>query len=262
MCASKSFIPHLFNCCPCNPAEKIVSGYKAWKYLPYIFGWGPCLLTNLLPLIYWDNYCKLVWGVWLLLQEEITFPELKEAEQLIAEFLDGFETIYIQQRTDRIHFVCACVHTLCTWLLRQLILGYNIFSMFSRTYNWESKGRTPTTFKHFCKPSMVLYLQVSNECIEGHDTQSQQCRLHTTLWGPCHRWWLCHTCSKPIWWPSIQQYFNKVMWWTWIHPPNGKIARLLWEKRVIPAEKSQAVRNVKVSCTTPCISARLIHFSS
>ncbi len=58
--ASKSFIPGPFDRCPRNPAEKLNSGYKAWEYLLYIFGLGPCLFSNLLPPIYWDNYCKLV----------------------------------------------------------------------------------------------------------------------------------------------------------------------------------------------------------
>ena len=53
-------LPGSFDRPPCNPAEKINSGYKAWEFLLYFFGLGPCLLFGILPDAYWTNYCKLV----------------------------------------------------------------------------------------------------------------------------------------------------------------------------------------------------------
>jgi hypothetical protein len=94
--SSKPYIPGSFDRCPRNPAEKLNSGYKAWEYLLYIFGLGPCLFSGILPPAYWENYCKLVRGVHLLLQEEIKLLELKEAEKLLAEFTDDFENLYVQ----------------------------------------------------------------------------------------------------------------------------------------------------------------------
>lgn len=121
--ASKTYIPSSFDRCPRNPAEKLNSGYKAWEFLLYIFGLGPCLFSSLLPANYWQNYCKLVRGIRLLLQEEITLQELREAEHLIAEFSNDFELLYVQRRTDRIHFVCACVHTLSHMATETVRLG-------------------------------------------------------------------------------------------------------------------------------------------
>lgn len=98
--SSKTYIPSSFDRHPCNPAEKINSGYKAWEFLLYIFGLGPCMLSNLLPDKYWVNYCKLVRGVRLLIQEEISIPELREAKSLIAGFSDDFESLYVQRCVD------------------------------------------------------------------------------------------------------------------------------------------------------------------
>ena len=39
-----SFIPSCFGCTPQNPAEKINSSYKAWKFQIYLLGLGSALL--------------------------------------------------------------------------------------------------------------------------------------------------------------------------------------------------------------------------
>jgi hypothetical protein len=105
------YIPGSFDRPPRNPAEKISSGYKAWEYLLYFFGLGPALLFGILPEPIWRNYCKAVRAFRILMQEEITPTELIEAHQLMTEFSNGFEELYVQRRADRIHFVRPCVHT-------------------------------------------------------------------------------------------------------------------------------------------------------
>ena len=66
------YLPGSFNCPPRNPAEKISSGYKAWEFLVYMFGYGPALLRDVLPPLYWRNFCKLVSAVRLLQQRAIS----------------------------------------------------------------------------------------------------------------------------------------------------------------------------------------------
>ena len=105
------YIPGSFDRPPRNPAEKISSGYKAWEFLLYFFGLGPALLFGILPDPIWRNYCQLVRGFRILMQEEITPTELRESHQLMTEFSNGFEELYVQRRVDRIHFVRPCVHT-------------------------------------------------------------------------------------------------------------------------------------------------------
>ena len=55
------YLPGSFDRPPSNPAEKINSGYKAWEWL--LYGLGPALFYDTLPLIYWQHYCKLVFGI-------------------------------------------------------------------------------------------------------------------------------------------------------------------------------------------------------
>ena len=43
------YLPRSFDCPPQNPAEKISSGYKAWEFLIYVFGYCPVLLRDVLP---------------------------------------------------------------------------------------------------------------------------------------------------------------------------------------------------------------------
>ncbi len=96
---------------PRNPAEKISSGYKAWEFLLYFYGLGPCLFFKLLPEIYWEHYCKLVRGIRILMQEEIYPHELVEAHKKLSEFSTEFEELYVQRKAERIHFVRPSIHT-------------------------------------------------------------------------------------------------------------------------------------------------------
>ncbi|KIM38896.1 hypothetical protein M413DRAFT_75620 [Hebeloma cylindrosporum] len=106
------YFPGSFDRPPRNPAEKISSGYKAWEFLLYFYGLGPCLFFKLLPDVYWEHYCKLVRGIRILMQEEIHPRELAEASARLIEFSTEFEEIYVQRRADRIHFVRPSIHAL------------------------------------------------------------------------------------------------------------------------------------------------------
>ncbi len=91
------YISGSFDWPPQNIAEKISSGYKAWEFLLYFFGLGSALLYGMLPQPYYSNYCKLVHGTHLMLQEEITSEDLTKADNLFLSFSDEFEEIYIAQ---------------------------------------------------------------------------------------------------------------------------------------------------------------------
>ena len=49
-----------------NIAEKLTSKYKAWEFLLYLYGLGPGLLYGIFLDIYYLNYCKLIYGIWLM----------------------------------------------------------------------------------------------------------------------------------------------------------------------------------------------------
>ncbi len=120
---AKPYIPGSFDRPPRNPAKKINSGYKAWEFLLLFYGLGPCLLWKRLEHAYWANYCKLVKGIQILLQEEITFAEVMEAHKLLTQFSDEFEKLYVDRHPGRIHFVRPCIHGLAHLVLETLRLG-------------------------------------------------------------------------------------------------------------------------------------------
>ncbi|KJA13779.1 hypothetical protein HYPSUDRAFT_151159, partial [Hypholoma sublateritium FD-334 SS-4] len=104
------YLPGSFDRPPRNPAEKISSGYKAWECLTYLFGLGPGLFHGILPTQYWKNYCKLVSGFRLLHQRTITTKHLVHSHSLLLDFVTGFEELYYQRKSSRIHFCRQSVH--------------------------------------------------------------------------------------------------------------------------------------------------------
>src|ERR1700733_5096367 len=103
--AATPYLPGSFNRPPRNPAEKISSGYKAWKFLLYLFGLGPGLMYKILPDKYYQNFCKLVFGICIIHQYNIKHDELHKAHEALLEFACEFEHLYYQCQTDCLHFV-------------------------------------------------------------------------------------------------------------------------------------------------------------
>ena len=110
--ACTPYLPGSFDRPPQNPAEKISSGYKAWEFLMYIYGFGPALFYGVLPEKYWMNFCKLVYGMRIILEHEISSEDLRKAHQALLEFCHEFEVLYVQRRPERIHFVRQSIHAI------------------------------------------------------------------------------------------------------------------------------------------------------
>ncbi|KAJ3924905.1 MAG: hypothetical protein NXY57DRAFT_1033246, partial [Lentinula lateritia] len=106
------YLPGSFDCPPHNPAEKINSSYKAWKFLLYLFSLGPGLLYNVLPLEFWKSYCKLCAGIHYMYQYKITRNQLKTMHILLIQFSVEYERLYVQRKISRIHFVRQSIHYL------------------------------------------------------------------------------------------------------------------------------------------------------
>ncbi|KAJ3816786.1 hypothetical protein F5880DRAFT_1626456 [Lentinula raphanica] len=109
--ACTPYIPGSFDRPPRNPAEKINSGYKAWEFLLYLYGLGPCLFFGILPDKYWEHCCLYVRAVQLLIQKSCSPLNLVEANINLTQFSDDFELLYVQRRADRLHFVRPSIHT-------------------------------------------------------------------------------------------------------------------------------------------------------
>ena len=80
-----SYFPHSFDRTPQNPAEKLLSGYKAWELLLYFYSLGPGLFYRILPEKYYKHYYKLVVGIRIMYQHELSPGQLQLAHQLCHE---------------------------------------------------------------------------------------------------------------------------------------------------------------------------------
>ncbi|EIW55808.1 uncharacterized protein TRAVEDRAFT_129723 [Trametes versicolor FP-101664 SS1] len=107
---STRYLPGSFGRPPRNPAEKISSGYKAWEFSLYNWGFLPGFLRHLLLPMYYIHFCKLVFAIRILLQYEIHVDQLRIARQRLVEHAEEFETLYCKRRPDRMHFVRPSVH--------------------------------------------------------------------------------------------------------------------------------------------------------
>ncbi|KIY48821.1 hypothetical protein FISHEDRAFT_42610 [Fistulina hepatica ATCC 64428] len=110
--ASQPYLPGFFDWPPCNPAEKINSGYKAKEYQTYFYVLGPAYFYNVLPEIFWKSYCKLVSAMRHAHQRCIPIDHLCQTHVLFLEFSMEFEILYYQRKTCQLHFCCPCVHLL------------------------------------------------------------------------------------------------------------------------------------------------------
>jgi len=90
---------------PRNPAEKISSGYKAVEYLVYIFGLCPALLYRLLPQAFYYHFCKLVFGMRMILRHHKSKDDLLAAHRAFLKFVYEFKILYYERKLTCLHFV-------------------------------------------------------------------------------------------------------------------------------------------------------------
>ena len=112
------YLPTSFGRTTRNSQEKISSGYKAWELLNYIYGKGPGIFYGVLPEPYYSHFCQLVRGIRIIHQHSILEEQLIAVDQLLCQWVLDFEILYCEQKPDRLHFICQCVHSL-THLARE-----------------------------------------------------------------------------------------------------------------------------------------------
>ena len=112
------YLPTSFGRTPQNPQEKILSGYKAWELLNYIYGEGPGVFYGVLPEPYYSHFCRLVRGIRIIHQHSISEEQLIAVDQLLRQWVLDFEILYCERKPDRLHFIRQCVHSL-THLARE-----------------------------------------------------------------------------------------------------------------------------------------------
>jgi hypothetical protein len=78
---------------------------------------------GILPEKYYRHYCKLVVAIRIMYQREISTSQLQLANGLLQEWVVEFEQIYYCQKTERLHFVRQCVHSLTHLVPEALRIG-------------------------------------------------------------------------------------------------------------------------------------------
>ena len=71
-----------------------MSGYKAWEFLLYLYGLCPSLLYGVLLDVFYLNFCKLVFGIRLMNQHQITLANVHDAHKALLFFAQEFEILY------------------------------------------------------------------------------------------------------------------------------------------------------------------------
>ncbi|KIY51705.1 hypothetical protein FISHEDRAFT_64061 [Fistulina hepatica ATCC 64428] len=204
------YIPGSFGRPPRNPAEKISSGYKAWKFLLYLYGLGPCLFYGHLPPAYYENFNYLVRGIRLMLQEDIFSDEVKTAHSDLIEFLYGFEELYIQCPLRR----CQ-VNS-----LKAMLPDLELTSL-----------SLPREARDLGDGYALL-----------HATDSTA-RLVNVAEDVALRRWMSQN-GVPI--PQAQQENVGVVRWAHLCLPNGQTARSRWVEERSQLEHTRISRNVKI----------------
>ncbi|KAJ7702170.1 hypothetical protein B0H16DRAFT_1347648 [Mycena metata] len=262
------YLPGSFDRPPRNPAEKISSGYKAQEFITWIFGLGPALLRKVLPRPYWKNYCKLVRGVRLIDQRHITEPQLIEAHRLLIDFVDGFEDLYYQRKSSRLHFCRQSLHALphaCPEVLR---LGpgafFTQFTMERTIGNLGEEIKQPSNPYANLSQRGVRRCQVNALKVMAPEIAPEPSRIPQgaidlgggfvllrgrdefmrTIDGPqgqTIRAWMEEQegdIAEVNWLPRVYR-------WQRLRLPNGQNARSKWQEGRKPINKVRMSRNVK-----------------
>jgi hypothetical protein len=269
--ALKPYLPTWFERVPRNPAEKINSGYKAWEYLLWMYGAGPALLHYHLPSEYWVHFCKLVRSMHIHEQHEITAEELQEAADLIIDFVNDFEDLYVKRLPERLHFIRPWLHTLLHIALEVIHIGptcyYSQWTM-ERTIGFLEEGLRQhsnpySNLAHVAlRHSQVSALKakipdlggLTNQLPRGaidlgddyslrHPREENQQSV-TLMEAQAIQDFISSRKGEPSEWN------DKVLRWGCAALPNGSIAHTAWKECLRPLEKSRIARMVEVSTSS------------
>ncbi|KAI9442694.1 hypothetical protein H4582DRAFT_1809812 [Lactarius indigo] len=268
------YLPSSFDRPPRNIAEKLTSGYKAWEFLLYLYGLAPSLLYGILPNLYYSNFCKLVHGIRLMNQHNISRQNVRGAHLALSSFAQEFEVIYCQRQQTRIHFVRPCLHSvlhlprevvrlgppvcLSQWTLERTIgnLGEEIKQHSNPFANLSERGvrrarvnalkamipdldedhrrSLPRGSKDLGDGFVLLRARDTSP----HPLRENEVRALRELFP-----------STP---PSVS-----VRRWAKLRIPTGQNCYSAWKEKQKPLEKRRTARNVKVNPASPATFSRL-----
>ena len=262
------YLPSSFDQPPRNIAEKLTSGYKAWEFLLYLYGLGPGLLYGILPDQFFTNFCKLVLGIRLMNQHNITKANATQAHVALLSFAHEFELIYCDRKPTRLHFVRPCLHSLvhlprevlrigppiCSsqWTLECTIgnLGEEITQHSNPFANLSQRG---------IRRARVNALMAIIPDLEGN--RSSEADLPRGSIDLEHGYVLLRARDKHLerlrereldalrrFLPILSDMDSvSVRRWARLRIPTGQICYSAWKELMKPLERRRTARNIKVS---------------
>lgn len=120
---ARPYVPVSIDRPPRNIAEKVNSGYKAKEWQGYLVGIAPALLYGVLPMAYWQFFCKLIYATRILHQRTISMADLLEAQACLGAFHTGYEELLCPTPNRSFAFVRPCIHAMLHLGLEALCLG-------------------------------------------------------------------------------------------------------------------------------------------
>ena len=267
--ACTPYLPGSFDRPPRNPAEKISSGYKAWEFLMYIYGFGPALFYGVLPEKYWMNFCKLVFGMRIILEHEISSEDLRKAHQALLEFCHEFEVLYVQRRPERIHFVRQSIHAITHLAPEAFRIGP------AGCYSQWTMERTIGNLVEEIRQHSNPYANLSQRGLQRSQNNALKTMFpdldeekNTMPRGACDLgdgYVLLRAMDKAFYnlsnvysnglrsflWATYKMSLPEeasisIKRWARLQLPTGQVARSSWKECLKPLEKVRMSRNVKV----------------
>ncbi|PPQ81352.1 hypothetical protein CVT24_001144 [Panaeolus cyanescens] len=252
------YFPAFFHRPPRNPAKKINSGFKATEWDLYFFKLGPGFFRAILPNKYWRHYCKLIHGVSAITQRSITGKQLREAHKFLCEFVQEYETLYYQRRSDRMQFCYPCIHTLLHLAPEVARIGPGAyFTQFTLEHTIGDLGgaihQHATPFANLVQISLRLAqanaLKVIDPSFDSASESSLPQNAHLLDDGLAL---LRPRTKKPISLPAIEVAaisavapIASVRKWGRLRLANGQIARSVFSESRRNAPNSRNTRNIK-----------------
>ncbi|KAF5370373.1 hypothetical protein D9758_006949 [Tetrapyrgos nigripes] len=256
-----SYFPSFFQRPPRNPAEKISSGYKATEYFLYLFGLGPGVFRSIIPKEYYQNFCRLVSGVRILLQISIRESEAEVAKEHLISFIKEYEQLYYQHRVDRLHFCRPWLHTILHAPSEVYRVGPGLYSIqfFMERHIWILSKRLrqlSNTYGNLIAGALrhCECIAVAAMCPELYAGDKKGPRGSVDIGDqflflrPRERSHLWIESDSPMERSFVQQYLSTtdpVKWWGRLKLPNGQVSRSLWQESQSSWKNIRISRNVK-----------------
>ena len=261
--AAASYFPRSFDRTPRNPAEKLSSGYKAWELLLYFYGLGPGLFYGLLSEVYYQHYCKLVVGVRIMYQRDISSGQLQLAHQLLLEWVVEFECLYYRRMEERLHFVRQCVHSLVHIVPQTLRIGppslsaqwtmERMIGIFGSLIKQPSNPFANLTeqAKKVVEVNAIIAMWPSLERTKKDPRGSIDIGSGYLLLGPKdtqpYRLSTAEQDSLDSFYSNLRSVPRRSVYrWARLRIPTGQVARSYWKETVRTWNGARTDRNVKV----------------